>query len=215
MQLIQNYLEGFAFEDLLLKIDKFKCETTFLWGRKFSLEGIQESVNYNELVNIVFTKAKESNEVKGEKAVNILENLHKIGEKDLERKNIFIRIFTLIKRFFTVNKRTSKLNELKIIQKEIFSTLKKEKKFTELMEMIVGGKEAFENLPTLDFSKITWVGGSGYPDSIPSDAVKYPIMRGINGYPGYEYLIVKYGKKTCFGEKCMSSTGILLILEIV
>ncbi|MBA3238826.1 MAG: hypothetical protein H0T62_10855 [Parachlamydiaceae bacterium] len=57
----------------------------------------------------------------------------------------------------------------------------------------VGGKENFENLPLLDFSKLPHkFRGGGYPDMVPPESVTAPIMRGINGFEDYEYLILKY-----------------------
>lgn len=63
----------------------------------------------------------------------------------------------------------------------------------ELMETVVGGKEAYEALPELDLSKLTkWVGGTGYPDSFQLEDITAPVMRGINGYPEHKYLIIKF-----------------------
>lgn len=61
---------------------------------------------------------------------------------------------------------------------------------------LVGGREVYDHLPVLDISKLPYkfTGHFGYPNNLRPESISAPIMRGINGYAGYEYLIVKYNQ---------------------
>jgi hypothetical protein len=59
---------------------------------------------------------------------------------------------------------------------------------------LVGGKDKYDKLPTYDFTR-SWTDYKTYhpsQTSISMNEVKAPITRGINGKPGFEYLIVNY-----------------------
>lgn len=64
---------------------------------------------------------------------------------------------------------------------------------------LLGGKDKYDNLPILDFSTLKqWNGNSNYQESISFDDVTASIMKGINGKPDHQYLVIKFianGKK--------------------
>lgn len=65
---------------------------------------------------------------------------------------------------------------------------------TNAMQEAVGGKEFYDQLPTLDLSKLNkWDKFIENPNPlyISNKDLKAPIMRGINGLEGYNYLIIK------------------------
>lgn len=68
----------------------------------------------------------------------------------------------------------------------------------ELLYSLVGGKEKFDQLPPYDFLT-SWDFSKRYADFHPNSSISIDtskmtasIMRGINGMPGHEYLVVKY-----------------------
>ena len=83
---------------------------------------------------------------------------------------------------------------------------------THFHSFFAGGEAQFNNLPQLDLGSLgsrpvtvrqkdgtlrdetqpAWLGTTSYPDSVAVDRVTSPIMRAINGFPDYEYLLVKY-----------------------
>lgn len=63
----------------------------------------------------------------------------------------------------------------------------------QLFSKWLGGRDEYYQLPALDLSKLEkWTDHKTRPSNIPLEKVTAPIMRGTNGFPDSDYLIVKF-----------------------
>lgn len=99
-------------QELVGFIKSINSEVSFLHGRKFSYEKNGETISYNKLVTEIHLKLQNSKEWDGSRIVTELKLLNSNAEKKLKSANIFTRIFTCAKRFFTYFQRDLKLKEI-------------------------------------------------------------------------------------------------------
>lgn len=92
-------------------INNLNYEVSFIYGRKFSFDKNSEKISYNQLIEQINQKVKNT-KWDGSIIATSLKQLDNKAEECLTKSNFFIRLCTYVKRIFSRFPRVEKLNEI-------------------------------------------------------------------------------------------------------